>query len=203
MSGHKRVNARPVCPETVTPARKTPRLVPEVVIPVREQRKVSIPKTKKEQPLSPVPTVLFDEEAGKEEEDMQSQSTIPVSPHNSFRSITRSFTLGQPLASMFAVPKAKVDSAQRRAAEQGLFNGTVYKPKVLEEEESQYFLVTGHDPKAVDSMLECQEREAERKVRIPGEMVGVKPTSLGLSWMQVMLAGAVGGIAMYYCLISL
>jgi hypothetical protein len=202
MSGHKRVNARPVCPEVVTPARKSPRMVPEVVIPVREPRKVSLPKTKKEPPLSPVPTILYDEDYGKDEQ-IPSQSTIPISPNNSLGSITRSFTLGQPIASMFAVPKGKVDRAQRRAVEQGLFNGTVYRPKMLEEEESEYFLITGHDPKAVDSLLESQERDVERRLRLPGEMAVVKTASRGLSWFQVVLAGAVGGFAMYYCLISL
>lgn len=201
MSGHKRINAKPICPqdETTTP-RKSPRLA---------QPKSVTPKAKRERISSPVPTVLYDDEVGKAEEDeREARFPTPTSSRlsrtNTFLTFTRSLKLDKPLASMFALTGSQVDPVQKRAGEMGLFSGTVHKPKMLKEEQSEHYLVMGRDASAVDKLLEYQERDLARQLRFPGDMeTPVKERSRGLGFFQVVFAGAVGGFAMYYCLIML
>lgn len=97
-----------------------------------------------------------------------------------------------------------MDPVQKRAGEMGLFSGTVHKPRMLKEEKSEHYVVMGRDADAVDKLLELQERNVARKLHLPGEMgTAVQERSRGFGVFQVILAGAVGGFAMYYCLIML
>jgi hypothetical protein len=91
-----------------------------------------------------------------------------------------------------------------------MFSGTVYKPRRVKEEESERYFVMGSDPYAVDRVLEYQQQDVARQLRlqnqVPGEMIEkecmvVKKRGAGFG--HVVLAGAVGGFIVFYCLVHL
>jgi len=90
----------------------------------------------------------------------------------------------------------------------GLFSGTVYKPPGIKEEGSQRWVVMGSDADAVDRLLDYQQQDMTRQLRskskVPGELVEVEQTGVaghGLGFMHVVLAGAIGGFVVFYCLV--
>jgi hypothetical protein len=219
MSGHKRENFKPVCPDgrSTSPGaspgpRRSPRSVPHVVIPPYTHPTM---KAKRERPPSPTPTVLNDEMTKGEETDeqegvgMTSTSTIPLPPSSSFHSFIHSFGLDRPLASLFVSPKSRANAVQRHAGEMGLFSGAVYKPPRIKEEESERWVVMGPDPGAVDRLLDSQKKEAERQFRLGRRMPGggtqieEKVAEHGKHWagfLQLTMASALGGLVVFFCL---
>jgi len=171
-------------------------------------------QAKRERLHSLTPTILNDEITKGEETDeaggmgMLSMSSIPLQQTSSFLTFTHAFGLDKPLASLFVSPKSRVNTVRRLAGEQGMFSGAVYKPRTIKEEESERWVVMGADAAAVDRVLDSQRKEVDRQLHLECRMPGggtqilleKEKNGQRVGILQFILASAIGGFVVFYCL---
>jgi len=140
------------------------------------------------------------------------QTTSKIRPMGSLRTVAQK--LGAPLASIFTAPKSDIEEVQQEAGRHGLYTGTVYKPRKIQEEESQRWVVLGRDPGAVDQLVECKRKDVARQLELESQTTTSEPvvgavataspinvTCGGPSWWRIIAAGLVGAGVMFYMIV--
>jgi len=129
---------------------------------------------RRERIVSPAPTTMSEEHYKTEDESFDTendfagspappkQRTSKIRPPSPARNIGQ--RLGAPLASIFTAAKSDIEEVQQEAGRHGLYTGTVYKPRKIQEEESQRWMVMGRDPEAVDQLVDCKRKDVARQL---------------------------------------
>ncbi|TFK55427.1 hypothetical protein OE88DRAFT_1804284 [Heliocybe sulcata] len=130
---------------------------------------------------------------------------LPPDPEPATRE-TLVFASKMPLASVFSVTDRDVNTAQRTARNLGLHTGFIPKPAQAEAHsqrrakalaaQKSWWMVVGKNDAAVQHLLDAHQKE------LPGRL-DEQPDyqeKQGLSFLQLLIAGAVGGLIVVYCL---
>ncbi|KAL6309755.1 hypothetical protein BKA93DRAFT_282238 [Sparassis latifolia] len=140
------------------------------------------------------------------------------------RSLSELLMTSTPLASLFSTPKDNLPALAKAAHRRGLFMGLIQRRGKTDQggrikiEESDGFgagemhqhprlVVMGRDPRAVEYLLDISEEETDGQVGPQGGtsgqkgLVGTYPIdirSIRMTFLDVILAGAIGGLVVWY-----
>ena len=188
--------------ETVTSPRRSPRLrspppehqtrqTPPPSTPSR-QSTVQSPRSKgakREHIVSPAPTAMSEELYKTEDESLYTENDFLASPTppqqrpskirptSSIRNLAQ--RLGTPLASVFSATRSDIEEVQQEAGRHGLYTGTVYKPRMIKDEESQRWMIMGRDPDTVDQLVDCKRKDVARQLELESRTATSVPAAGG------------------------
>lgn len=157
-----------------------------------------------------------DEEDDDDDDDNRSHSSKSSSAtastsasarlRRNFTDILRDST---PLASLFSTPRETIPDVTNAAKQGGLHTALMRNPRRGQvrvhngqlRRENTFWVVMGRDPDAVEHLLELDEQDYETRA-----MVGAYPLDPRLiqtTFLDVLIAGAIGGFAVFWALSSL